>query len=90
MKRTLRTPRIGRELKAARALLGWSQTQLAEAAGLHPKSVAYWEQHGMKHIGGHAVRTMTRALLNHGLLFIDGGMMLVDEERLTLSRTDEF
>ena len=33
----------GRQIRAARALLGWTRADLAEAAGLHPNSVAYWE-----------------------------------------------
>lgn len=35
----------GRQIAAARALLGWSQGQLARAAGLHANAVAYWERH---------------------------------------------
>ena len=33
----------GRQIAAARALLGWSQGALAKAAGLHHNSIAYWE-----------------------------------------------
>lgn len=36
----------GRQIAAARALLGWSQGELAQAAGLHVNAVAYWERHG--------------------------------------------
>ncbi len=31
-------------IKAARAGLDWTQARLAAEAGLHPKSVAYWER----------------------------------------------
>jgi hypothetical protein len=34
---------IGRQIAAARALLGWTQADLARAAGLHRNAVAYWE-----------------------------------------------
>lgn len=34
----------GAQIRAGRALLGWRQRDLAEAAGLHPKAVAYWER----------------------------------------------
>lgn len=34
----------GRHLRAARALAGVTQARLADIAGLHPKSVAYWER----------------------------------------------
>ena len=33
----------GEQIRAGRALLRWRQRDLAEAAGLHPKAVAYWE-----------------------------------------------
>jgi transcriptional regulator with XRE-family HTH domain len=32
-----------KQIKAARAALNWTQTDLAQRAGIHPKSVAYWE-----------------------------------------------
>jgi hypothetical protein len=35
----------GAQIRAARALLGWSRRDLAKAAGLHPNAVAYWERH---------------------------------------------
>lgn len=34
----------GAQIRAARALLGWTRTDLAAAAGLHPNAVAYWER----------------------------------------------
>lgn len=33
----------GQQIRAARAALGWSQEDLAQRAGLHPKSIGYWE-----------------------------------------------
>lgn len=33
----------GAQIRAARALLGWSQQDLADSAGLHVNSIAYWE-----------------------------------------------
>ena len=33
----------GAQIRAGRALLRWRQSDLAKAAGLHPKAVAYWE-----------------------------------------------
>jgi thiamine monophosphate synthase len=33
----------GAQIRAARALLGWTRQDLARAAGLHRNSVAYWE-----------------------------------------------
>lgn len=33
----------GKQLRAARAMLGWSRESLAERAGVHAKTVSYWE-----------------------------------------------
>ena len=35
----------GKQIKAARAGLNWTQGDLAERARLHFKAVAYWERH---------------------------------------------
>lgn len=35
----------GDQLRAARAKLGWSQTDLGRVAGLHRNAVGYWERH---------------------------------------------
>jgi DNA-binding XRE family transcriptional regulator len=35
---------IGAQIKAARALLDWNRSQLAQASGLHKNAVAYWER----------------------------------------------
>lgn len=34
----------GRQIRAARAMLGWTRAELANAAGVHPNAVAYWER----------------------------------------------
>ena len=34
----------GKQIRAARAMLGWSRETLAERAGVHPRTIAYWEQ----------------------------------------------
>jgi len=36
----------GSQIRAARAGLGWSQTELAERAGIHAQSASYWERQG--------------------------------------------
>jgi hypothetical protein len=33
----------GNQIRAARALLNWTRSQLAKAAGVHANAVAYWE-----------------------------------------------
>jgi hypothetical protein len=35
--------RTGRQIAAARMLLGWRQVDLAKAAGLHRRAIQYWE-----------------------------------------------
>ena len=58
--------RNGRHLKAARTLAGMTQRQLAQAAGLHPNAVKYWERQ-QERIGGHAVDKMLEALAAVGV-----------------------
>ncbi len=36
----------GGQIRAGRALLGWRQSDLAKAAGLHRKAIIYWERMG--------------------------------------------
>jgi transcriptional regulator with XRE-family HTH domain len=44
--RSLKTS--GAALRAARVLAGMTQRELATAASLHPKSIAYWERKGSR------------------------------------------
>lgn len=37
---------MGRQIRAARAALGWSREDLAERAGIHAATVTYWERVG--------------------------------------------
>ncbi len=57
----------GSQIRAARALLGWSRHVLAEAASLHVNTVVYWEQQqeipSGPHSEPHACRLMRQALL---------------------------
>ena len=65
----------GRQIRAGRALVGWSQTALAKAAGLHCNSVKHWE--GRERVnGGDAVEAMRSALEGQGVLFTNGGAIL--------------
>lgn len=66
----------GKQIRAARALVGWSQDALAMAAGLHCNSVKHWE--GRKAInGGHAVEAIRGTLEGQGVRFMDGGAVLI-------------
>ena len=63
----------GAVLRAARALAGMTQADLAKAANLHPKSVAYWERKGSR--GGYGevgARRILDALRAHGVEVIGG------------------
>ena len=43
----------GRQIRTVRARLGWSQTDLGRAAGLHRNAVGYWERHETIPSGGY-------------------------------------
>lgn len=64
---------FGRQIAAARALAGWSQSRLAKEAGLHVNAVRYWEAH--RHIPHAATdapiacQRILRALQDEGVHF---------------------
>ena len=64
----------GSQIRAARALLGWTQARLAKASGLHPNAVAYWENHDEIPTGVWrepvACRRIRKALLKAGVEFL--------------------
>jgi len=64
----------GAQIKAARALVGWSQRNLAQASGLHENAVAYWEaKSSIKHHRLHTssgTSRIIRALASVGVSFI--------------------
>lgn len=61
----------GRQIKAARALLGWRRIDLAVAAGLHRNAVAYWEgQPRMPRREPFACQKMRAALLSAGVVTV--------------------
>ena len=61
----------GAQIRAARALLGWTRAELATAANLHRNAVAYWERRAAIPTGHyrepHACRNMRKALLVAGV-----------------------
>jgi hypothetical protein len=60
---------LGAQIRAGRALLGWSRKELATRARLHSNSVAYWE--GTERISGRqsACERMEAALKAEGVVF---------------------
>jgi transcriptional regulator with XRE-family HTH domain len=59
------------QLRAARALLGWSQTQLAERAGLSLPTVKRVETESGPRVSDAARYALQRALESGGIEFID-------------------
>jgi DNA-binding XRE family transcriptional regulator len=69
-------------IRAARAGLGWSQETLAKEAGIHPKSVAYWERHTALGGAGTVQRGEGTALPKMQAAFARKGVV-VEGHRLT-------
>jgi len=59
------------QLRAARALLGWSQTVLAQKAGLSLPTVKRTEEETGPHVSADARLKLQQALEMAGVLFID-------------------
>jgi transcriptional regulator with XRE-family HTH domain len=60
------------QLKAARQLLGWSQSQLAAEARVSPTSVSHYESERRRPSPG-IVSAIQRALEAAGVEFLNGG-----------------
>jgi len=58
------------QCRAARALIEWTQPQLAAAAGLGLSTVVDFEK-ARRAVSGDAVRSMERALHAAGVIFVD-------------------
>jgi transcriptional regulator with XRE-family HTH domain len=58
------------QVRAARALIGWSQTKLAETAGVSPSIVERFEAGAPEPIADEAVAKMRVALEAAGVVFI--------------------
>lgn len=60
----------GAQIRAARALFGWTRLELAEAASLHRNAVGYWESRpdiGARRREPVGVRIIREALLDAGV-----------------------
>ena len=64
------------QIRAARAALRWTQEDLAERAGVHAKSVAYWEARDGSGSTVGAVPQIRRALLAAGVA-MDGDKLVI-------------
>ena len=66
----------GAQIAAARALIGWKQCDLAEAAGVHRNTVCALEAaEALRHEAG-AVARILEALGAQGVAFVKGGAAL--------------
>jgi transcriptional regulator with XRE-family HTH domain len=61
----------GNQLKAARSLIGWTQAQVAQAAGLSIPTVKRAEGAGAVNASENAVAAIRAALESAGVEFID-------------------
>ena len=59
------------QIRAARALVGWSQTDVASAAGLSVPTVKRAEADGGKKVSEDAILAIANALKKAGVEFID-------------------
>jgi transcriptional regulator with XRE-family HTH domain len=60
--------RIGDMITAGRMLTRWTQKQLAEAAGLHERTVRKWEAEPTPWRNGYALSRMQQALATRGVI----------------------
>lgn len=65
----------GNQLKAARALIGVEQKEIADAAGVHVNTIRSMEASGLEPIAGRAqnVQAVQRALEQKGIEFLNHG-----------------
>lgn len=62
----------GKQVAAARGLLGWGQDQLAAAADVNPRTIMRWEaeQHEPR---DSTMRQVIQAIEDRGVEFLNGG-----------------
>jgi transcriptional regulator with XRE-family HTH domain len=59
------------QLRAARAILGWSQPEVAQAAGVSSMTVKRAEGSGQPPAAGESVAAIRSALESAGVIFVD-------------------
>jgi DNA-binding XRE family transcriptional regulator len=60
--------RTGHMIRAARAMAGWTQADLAREAGLHVRTIKKWESEPTPWRKGYALSRMQAALARHGVI----------------------
>ena len=66
----------GRQLKAARIILGFTMSEMAEASGLHKNSIYRVEKHHNLPVTAYAADKITQALKDRGIKFTIQGNAL--------------
>ena len=61
---------ISEQIRAARGLISWNQTQLAEASGLSVQTIKRMENQGTGKSSAENVQRIQQALENAGVIFI--------------------
>ncbi|ATU91767.1 transcriptional regulator [Phyllobacterium zundukense] len=72
------------QIRAARGLLGWSQQQLAEAAGVGRATIADFET-GKRTPYARTIEEMQRTLESAGVIFLESGQAVTGGEGVRLS-----
>lgn len=70
-----------RQIKAARALVGWTMPDLAAAAGLARTTIADYERHG-RPVKPSTVAAMAEALQVVGVVFLPDGVRVDRDKRV--------
>lgn len=60
-------------MKAARALLDWNQSKLAEACGLGPTTIKRYESNGLGKASLENIELISSAFESEGIEFFNGG-----------------
>ena len=68
------------QITAARALLGWSRTELSERSDVSERTIARFEA-GEGDITTGKLERMETILIDHGIEFLDGGVVLESLKR---------
>lgn len=75
------------QIRAARALIGWSQGELAQHAGLSQTGIARIEN-GTNQPNSSTIQKITRAFDSAGILFISGGVQRVQDKLIVFEGED--
>lgn len=73
----------GFQLRAARSLIGWSQTELAKQTGINPATIVRMEAAGHEPVPGQSrnLQHIINVLRDAGVEFIEEGVVLVKKAK---------